>query len=80
MRETYTNEESLILGIIALFIETIAFWTLGWLSFIGLIFGIIGCCQYTSSTGWKVPAIISIPLGIIDAIAWIVGVATLAAH
>lgn len=75
MNRTYSNGGALALGIVALALESIAFWAFGWLSIIALILGIVGCCLYTSNKGWKVPAIISIPLGAIDIIFWVIGFA-----
>ncbi len=80
MRNTYSNGGALALGIIALVLESIAFWVFGWLSFIALILGTVGCCLCTSSKGWKVPAIIAIPLGAIDIVFWVINLIVVTAQ
>lgn len=71
------NKSSLILGIIALVLEAISFFVFGWLSIIGLILGIVGACLPASTSGEKVPAFVSIPVGILFAILWVIALAAL---
>lgn len=68
---------ALALGVIGLVLEVISFFVFGWLSIVGAMLGIIGACLPTQSKGYKVPAIIAIPVGVIFAILWLVAVAAI---
>ena len=68
----------LILGIVALVLEIISFFIFGWLSIVGLGLGVGGVCIKTESSNNKIPAIVSIPLGVIFMIMYFVAIATIA--
>lgn len=68
------SKTSLILGIVGIGIEVISFFIFGWLSIVGLILGTIGVCLPAPTKGDKVPAIISIVLGIVCVILWIIAI------
>lgn len=68
---------SLVLGIVALVLEIISFFIFGWLSIVGLGLGVGGVCIKTESNNNKIPAIVSIPLGVIFMIMYFVAIATI---
>lgn len=60
MEENHSGAGALACGIVGLALGTVSYIVCGWLSFVGLILGIVGICLPTNGFGKKVPALLAI--------------------
>lgn len=72
MKEQHSGAGALACGIIGLVLGVVSYIVCGWLSFIGLILGIVGICLSTDGFGKKVPALLAIIISSVSAVIYTV--------
>lgn len=70
------NGGAIALGVIGIVLSVIGFFVFGWLNIISVVLGIIGIA-IPGTVGGKVPGIISMLIGIVGTILWLVAVAAM---
>lgn len=70
------NGGAIALGVIGIVLSVIGFFVFGWLNIISVVLGIVGIAL-PGTAGGKVPGIISLLIGIVGTILWLVAVAAM---
>ena len=63
---------SIVCGTVGLVVSIVSWVVCGWMGFIGVVLGIIGLVMPASSFGKKVPALISLIVGGIGGLFWLI--------
>lgn len=63
---------SIVCGTVGLVVSIISWVVCGWMGFIGLVLGMVGLAMPASSFGKKVPALLSLIVGGISGLFWLI--------
>lgn len=63
---------SIVCGTVGLVVSIVSWVVCGWMGFIGVVLGIIGLVMPASSFGKKVPALLSLIVGGIGGLFWLI--------
>lgn len=69
---------SIVCGTVGLVVSIVSWVVCGWMGFIGMVLGIIGLVVPASNFGKKVPALLSLIVGGISGLFWLVMLAIVA--
>lgn len=70
-KNTPSGAGALICGIVGIVLSVIGFFVFGWLNIVSVVLGLVACCLPAPSMGYKTTGILSLVMGAIGSILWL---------
>lgn len=71
MENQPTGIGPIALGVIGIVLSAVGFFVFGWLNIVSVVLGLVACCLPAPSMGYKTTGILSLVMGAIGSILWL---------
>lgn len=71
MENQPTGIGPIVLGVIGIVLSAVGFFVFGWLNLIAVVLGLVACCLPAPSMGCKTTGILSLVMGAIGSVLWL---------